>query len=146
MNIVSLELSFTDVFHIIPHLYITIGRSVFFCVNWLNFELCVKHISTKYDSRDMSLHLPSVTLRQYPRSSYRYTFEIYAFGYFYRKGLFRFKDQETQPFDNTEGFVTMEWFEQFRGRYHFTQDFLAGLDDMVKGIIEKLKNNPNYRW
>lgn len=75
-----------------------------------------------------------MTLNSYLNSGYLVSFEIYMFGYTYRKGLFRIKDRDVQPTDNTNGFVTSGWFLQFRN--HMTDDFLKDLQD----LINKLKN------
>lgn len=56
------------------------------------------------------------------------------FGYTYRKGLFKRKDKDTQPTDNTNGFVDSSWFSQFGNP--MTDDFLNDLQN----LINKFKN------
>lgn len=116
MNILSLELEYTSVFHILPHASIALGKSIFINVNWLNFEFSVKHISTNFTAKGIRLYSPSVTIHQYPLSGYKYSLEVYLLGLTYRKGLLKRQDKEIKPYDNTNGFVTRAWFDQFRGK------------------------------
>lgn len=137
MNIISTELEWSRIFYILPHIYITLGKSVYVRLRWLNIELCVKHISTDYKADFISIYFPSITLNRYPTSGYRYSLEIYAFGYTYRKGLFRRKDKAISEVDNTPGFVDGDWFKQFR-RDSPSFDFISGLKDMLEEI-EKMQ-------
>ncbi len=144
MNILSLELEYTSVFHILPHALITLGKSVYVYVNWLNFEFCVKHISTDFTAKGIQLYSPSVTIRQYPLSGYKYSLEVYLFGLTYRKGLLKRQGKGIKPYDNTNGFVTRAWFDQFKGKNDTAFDILKGIDDMVKKIKEMIeKDNEN---
>ena len=79
-----------------------------------------------------------MTLNQYPDSAYAYTFEINAFGYMYRKGLFKGKNKEAKPWDNTGKFVHSSWLAQFRPKDF---NFMGGLDDLVKGIKEFIEES-----
>ena len=137
MNIISTELEWGRTFHIIPHAYITLGKSVYVKLSWLNFEFCVKHISRDYKADFVSIYFPSVALHKYPTSGYLCSFEICAFGYTYRKGLFRRKDKAISAVDNTHGFVNGDWFRQFRQDAPF--DFLSGF----KSIIEEIERMQN---
>ena len=74
-----------------------------------------------------------MTLNQYHDSAYYYTFEINAFGYLYRKGLFKYKNKEAKPWDNTGEFVHSSWLAQFQTKDF---DFMKSVDDLVKGIKE----------
>lgn len=139
MNILSLDLEYSQVFYILPSLGITLGKSIFISVYWLNFSLTIKHISIDYKAKNWSFYSPSMTVNQYPNCAYAYTFEINAFGYMYRKGLFKDKEKEAQPYDNTPGFVHSSWLVQFRPN---SFDFLSSLYDMIediKGKIEKIE-------
>ena len=138
MSILSLDLEYSQVFHILPSFGITLGKSIYISVHWLNFYLTLKHISTDYKAKCWSFIFPSMTFHQYPDSAYAYTFEINAFGYMYRKGLFKDKDKEAKPWDNTPGFVHSSWLAQFRPKDF---DFMKGIDDLVKGIREFMENN-----
>ena len=138
MNILSLELEYSQVFHILPSFGITLGKSIYISVHWLNFYLTLKHISTDYKAKCWSFCFPSMTLNQYPDSAYAYTFEINAFGYMYRKGLFKDKNKETKPWDNTGKFVHSSWLSQFHPKDF---DFMKGIDDLVKGIREFMESN-----
>ena len=91
-----------------------LGKTIYINIKWLNFELTIKHISLDYKSPRINFYSPSITINQYNNSGYQFTFEIFIFGYTYRKGLFRLKDREVMPTDNTYGFVDESWFEQFR--------------------------------
>lgn len=133
MNILCLELEYSQIFHILPSFGITIGKSVYISVHWLNFYLTLKHISTDYKAKCWSFYFPSMTLNQYPDSAYAYTFDINAFGYMYRKGLFKDKNKEAKPWDNTGKFVHLSWLAQFRP---MDFDFMKGIDDLIKGIQE----------
>lgn len=138
MNILSLELEYSQIFHILPSFGITLGKSIYISVHWLNFYLTLKHISTDYKARCWSFCFPSITLNQYPDSAYAYTFEINAFGYMYRKGLFKDKNKEANPWDNTGEFVHSSWLAQFRPKNF---DFMKGIDDLVKGIKEFIEES-----
>lgn len=141
MNIISTELEIGRTFHILPHLYVTMGKSVYVYLSWLNFEFCVKHISTDYKSECISLYFPSISIHRYPTSGYRYSLEICAFGYTYRKGLFRCKNKGIHPTDNTHGFVNGDWFRQFRQNVPF--DFISGLKNISDEIERKLNDTKN---
>ena len=81
------------------------------------------------------LQTPSITLNSYPNSGYFVSFEVCMCGYTYRKGLFKIKDREIHPTDNTNGFVPSDWFLQFGNPA--TNDFLKDLYD----LIDKFKKN-----
>lgn len=135
MNIIGLELEYIPTFHILPHSYISLGKSIWLSFSWLNFELRIKHISCDYKAFQWSLYTPSITLQSYPNSGYLLSFEICMFGYTYRKGLFKRKDRNIQPTDNTNGFVDSSWFSQFRGS--MTNDFLNDLQDLINKFKDK---------
>ena len=137
MNIIGLELEYVPTFHILPHVYITLGKSIWLSFSWFNFQLTIKHISCDYKAHVWFLYTPSITLHSYPNSGYLLSFEICAFSYTYRKGLFRIKSKEIQPTDNTNGFVSLGWFYQFGNS--ITNDFLKDLQD----LINKFKNKEN---
>lgn len=138
MNILSLDLEYSQIFHILPSFGIILGKSIFISVHWLNFYLSLKHISTDYKAKCWGFYSPSMTLNQYPQSAYNYTFEISAFGYMYRKGLFRDKNKEANAWDNTQGFVHSSWLNQFRPT---NLDFMKGFDDLVKGLKEIIEKS-----
>lgn len=79
-----------------------------------------------------------MTLNQYPDSAYAYTLEINAFGYMYRKGLFKDKNKEAKPWDNTGEFVHSSWLAQFKPKNF---DFMKGVDDLVKSIKEFIEES-----
>lgn len=135
MNIIGLELEFNQIFHILPHIYISLGKSIWLSFSWMNFQLTIKHISCDYKASTLSLYTPSATLHIYPNSGYLVSFEIYMFGYTYRKGLFRRKDRDIQPTDNTNGFVPSGWFLQFRNP--MADDFLKDLQDLINKFKDK---------
>ena len=137
MNILDIELEYSRVFNIIPNAYIVLGKSIWLCFSWLNFEFTIKHTSFDYKAKCLKLHTPSVTLNRYPNSAYSATFEIYAFGYTYRKGLFRIKDREIEPIDNTNGFVTSDWFNQFDAPN------IDPFSDLIE-FIKKMKDEMNH--
>ena len=138
MNILSLELEYSQIFHILPSFGITLGKSIYISVHWLNFYLTLKHISTDYKEKCWTFCFPSMTLNQYPDSAYDCTFEINAFGYMYRKGLLKDKNKESMPWDNTGKFVHSSWLAQFRPNDF---DFMKGIDDLVKGIKEMIEKS-----
>lgn len=137
MNILGIELQYCGTFYILPAFSIMLGKSVYFRISWLNFELIIKHISGDYQSKCLSFYFPSMTLNQYPNSAYQYSFEICAFGYFYRKGLFKHKDKEPYPYDNTKGFVHSSWLNQFRKESDY--DFIGNLERLLEGMKEMTK-------
>lgn len=135
MNIIGIELEYIPTFHILPHAYISLGKSLWFSFGWLNFQLTIKHISCDYKASTWYLYTPSITLNSYPNSGYLVSFEICMFGYTYRKGIFKIKDKEIRPTDNTNGFVPSSWFLQFSNPE--TDDFLKDLYDLIDKFKEK---------
>ena len=138
MNILSLDLEYSQIFHILPSFGITLGKSIYISVHWLNFYLTLKHISTDYKAWYWGFCFPSMTINHYPESAYAYTFEINAFGYMYRKGLFKDKNKKEKPWDNTGEFVHSSWLAQFRPKNF---DFMKGVDDLVKGVKEFIEES-----
>lgn len=133
MNVLSLDLEYSQIFYILPSFGITFGKSIYISVHWLNFYLTLKHISTDYKARCWSFIFPSITLNQYSDSTYVCTFEINAFGYMYRKGLFKDKSKEAKPWDNTGKFVHSSWLAQLRPNDF---NFMGSIDDLIKVIKE----------
>lgn len=135
MNIIGIELEYIPTFHILPHSYISLGKSVWLSFKWLNFQLTIKHISCDYKASAWCLYTPSITLHSYPNSGYLVSFEVCMFGYTYRKGVFKIKDREIHPTDNTNGFVPSSWFLQFGNPE--ANDFLKDLYDLIDKFKEK---------
>ena len=135
MNIIGIELEYIPTLHILPHAYITLGKSIWLSFSWLNFQLTIRHISCDYKASVWSLYTPSVTLHSYPNSGYLLSFEICMFGYTYRKGLIRIKDKEIQSTDNTNGFVPSSWFLQFGNP--MANDFLNDLQNLINKFKDK---------
>lgn len=141
--IIGIELSYKDMFDIIPSANGTLGKTIYINIKWLNFELTIKHISRDYKSPRINFYSPSITINQYNNSGYQFTFEIFIFGYTYRKGLFRLKDREVMPTDNTYGFVDESWFEQFRRNdaENISTKILAELQNMIETLKDKINDN-----
>ncbi len=141
--IIGIELSYKDIFDIIPSANGTLGKTIYINIKWLNFELTIKHISLDYKSPRINFYLPSITINQYNNSGYQFTFEIFIFGYTYRKGLFRLKDREVMPTDNTYGFVDESWFEQFRKNdtENISTKILTELQNMIETLKDKINDN-----
>lgn len=135
MNIIGVELGYIPTLHILPHAYITLGKSIWLSFSWFNFQLTIKHISCDYKASVWSLYTPSATLHSYPNSGYLVSFEICMFGYVYRKGLCKRKDREIQPTDNTNRFVPSGWFLQFGNP--MADDFLKDLYDLINKFKDK---------
>lgn len=135
MNILTIELEYRRTFHIVPQVTVRFAKSWGLTLNWLNFRAEVKHISTDYYSRCIYLLSPFVTLHSYPDSAYRLTFEINWLGYTFRRGIWRIDGEEPRPADNTPGFVTSEWFAQFRKEHDLTEE----LEKILDGIHEMLE-------
>lgn len=142
MNILGIELQYCSIFYILPTFSVMLGKSLYFRVSWLNFELIIKHISGDYQSKCLSFYFPSMTLHQYLNSAYAYSFEICVFGYFYRKGLFKHKDKEPFPYDNTKGFVHSSWLNQFikESDYDLIGDFKKLLEDIKSCCNDKYQS------
>lgn len=68
-------------------------------------------------------------------SAYRLTFEFNWLGYTFRRGIWLHDGEEPRPVDNTPGFVTSEWFAQFRKEHDLAEE----LEKMLDGIHEMLK-------
>lgn len=134
MNIIGLELDYIPTFHILPNAYISLGKSIWLNFSWLNFQLFIRHVSCDYKASIRSLYTPSATLHTYPNSGYLVSFEVCAHGYVYRKGLFKRKDRNIQPTDNTSGFVPSGWFLQFGNP---VDDFLKDLHDLINKFKDK---------
>lgn len=135
MNLIGLELEYIPTFHILPHAYISLGKSIWLSFSWLNFQLTIKHISCNYKASMWSLYTPSITLHSYPNTAYLVSFEICMFGYVYRKGLFKRKDGQIQPMDNTNGFVPSGWFLQFGNP--MADDFIKYLQNLINKFKDK---------
>lgn len=112
-----------------------LGKSVWLSFKWFNFQLTIKHISCDYKTPVLSLYTPSITLNSYPNSGYLVSFEIYIFGYTYRKGVFKIKGRKIHPTDNTNGFVPCNWFFQFSNPK--INDLLKDLYDLIDKFKEK---------
>ena len=130
-------MQYCSTFYILPTFSVMLGKSLYLRISWLNFELVIKHISGDYQSKCLSFYFPSMTIHQYPNSAYAYSFEICAFGYFYRKGLFKHKDKEPLPYDNTPSFVQQSWLNQFRKESDY--DFIGNLEKLLEGMKEMTK-------
>lgn len=137
MNILTTELEYQMTFHIVPQVTLRLGKSWGLTLNWLNFRAEVKHISIDFHSRNTYLFSPFVALQSYPDSAYRLTFEFNWLGYTFRRGIWRIDEEEPRPMDNTPGFVTSEWFAQFRKEHGLAEE----LDKMLDGIIDMLEKH-----
>lgn len=137
MNIITAELEYQRTFYIVPQVTVRLGKSWCVTLNWLNFRAEVKHISIDFHSRCAYLLSPFVTLRSYPDSAYRLTFEFNFLGYTFRRGIWRIDGEEPRPMDNTPGFVTSEWFAQFRKEPGLAEE----LDKMLDGIVDMLEKH-----
>lgn len=135
MNILTTELEYQRTFHIVPQVTVRLGKSWNVSLNWLNFELEVKHISTALNNTNIFIHTPYVTLTSYMQSAYHLTLDLCWLGYTYRKGIWLKDGEEPRPADNTPGFVTSEWFAQFRKEYDLAEE----LEKMLDGIIEMME-------
>lgn len=148
MNILTTELEYQMTFHIVPQVTLRLGKSWGVTLNWLNFRAEVKHISTDYHSRCTYLFSPFVTLHSYPESAYRLTFEFNWLGYTFRRGIWLIDGEEPRPVDNTPGFVTSEWFAQFRKEYDPAEELekmLDGIHEMLKKKKEELQERINEK-
>ncbi len=141
--LLGIELSYRDVFSVIPRVGGILGKTIYITIHWLNFELTIKHLSNDYNAKRMYFGTPSITINQYIKSGYRFIFEICIFDYTYRKGLFRLKDRDVEPTDNTYGFVDTSWFEQFRKNDNgdLTANLMEELQNMIKTLKDKLEDN-----
>lgn len=138
MNIITIELEYQRTFHIVPQVTVRLGKSWSLMLNWLNFRAEVKHISTDFRSRNTYLFSPFVTLHSYSYSAYLLTFELSWLGYTFRRGIWLHDDgEDPRPMDNTPGFVTSEWFAQFRKEHDIAEE----LDKMLEGIIDMLEKH-----
>ena len=134
MNILTAEMQYQSIFFIVPQVTVRLGKSWNVSLKWLNFELEVKHISIDFHSRYTYLFSPFVTLQSYPDSAYRLTFELNWIGYTFRRGILRIDGEEPRPADNTPGFVTSEWFAQFRKDI----DPMADIEQMLDGFRDAM--------
>lgn len=134
MNILTTELEYQRTFHVVPQITVRLGKSWCVTLNWLNFRAEVKHISIDFHSRNTYLFSPFVTLQSYPDSAYRLTFEFNCLDYTFRRGIWRIDGEEPRPMDNTPGFVTSEWFAQFRKDI----DPMADIEQMLDGFRDAL--------
>ena len=141
--LLGIELSYRDVFSVIPRIGGTLGKTIYITIDWLNFELTIKHLSNDYNAKRIYFDTPSITINQYINSGYQFIFEIFIFGYTYRKGLFRLKDRDVEPTDNTYGFVDTSWFDQFRKNDNgdLTANLMEELQNMIKTLKDKLEDN-----
>lgn len=121
MNILTTELEYQRTFHIVPHIWVNLGKSFYIALSWLNFRAIAKHISTDWHDQSIYFYTPFVTLHSYPESAYRLTFELNWLGYTFRRGIWLHDGEEPRPVDNTPGFVTSEWFAQFRKEHDLAE-------------------------
>ena len=142
MNILTTELEYQRTFHVVPQITVRLGKSWCVTLNWLNFRAEVKHISIDFHSRNTYLFSPFVTLQSYPDSAYRLTFEFNWLDYTFRRGIWRIDGEEPRPMDSTPGFVTSEWFAQFRKDINPMADIeqmLDGFRDALTKIKEEME-------
>lgn len=85
MNIITTELQYQSTFFIIPQVTVRLGKSWNVSLNWLNFELEAKHISTDLNNTNIFIHTPYVTLTSYMQSAYHLTFDLCWLGYTFRR-------------------------------------------------------------
>lgn len=137
MNILTIEFEYQQTFHIVPQVTVRLGKSWCVILNWLNFRVEVKHISTDFGSKHTYIFSPFVTLHSYPDSAYRLTFEFSWLDYTFRRGVWRIDGEEPRPVDNTPGFVASEWFAQFRKEHDQAEE----LEKMLDGIINMLEKH-----
>lgn len=148
MNILTTELEYQRTFHIVPNIWVNLGKSFGITLSWLNFRAIAKHISTDWHDQSIYFYSPFVTLHSYPDSAYRLTFELSFLDYTFRRGIWRIDGEEPIPVDNTPGFVTSEWFAQFRKEHDIAEELdkmLDGINDMLEKHKEELekKNRQN---
>ena len=142
MNILTIELEYQRTFHIVPSIWVNLGKSFGITLSWLNFRAIAKHISTDWHDQSIYFYSPFVTLHSYPDSAYRLTFEFCFLDYTFRRGIWRIDGEEPRPVDNTPGFVTSEWFAQFRKEYDPAEELekiLDGIHEMLEKKKEELE-------
>lgn len=138
MQVLGVELDYIRLFYILPCLYVSLGRSIYISLEWLNFRLVLKHISSDYQAKSFRIIFPAVSINSYPDSAYRYTFEVFCFGYMYRKGIFLYDGETPRPSDNTYGIVSIDWLEQFGKGVDV--DIESMLDEFFRNIKNKIEN------
>lgn len=136
MNIITAEMKYQSTFYIVPQVTVRLGKSWSVSLKWLNFELEVEHISTDFGSKHTYLFSPFVILHSYPDSVYLLTFELSWLGYTFRRGIWLHDGEEPRPADNTPGFVTSEWFAQFRKDIDPMADIEQMLDDFRDALVK----------
>lgn len=136
MNIITTEMQYYSTFFIVPQVTVRLGKSWNISLNWLNFELEVKHISTDLNNTNIFVHTPYVTLTSYMQSAYRLTFEFNWLGYTFRRGIWRIDGEEPRPVDNAPGVVTSKWFAQFRKDINPMADIEQMLDGFRDALIK----------
>ena len=134
MNILTTELEYQRTFHIVPHIWVNLGKSFGIALSWLNFRTIAKHISTDWHDQSIYLYSPFVTLHSYPDSAYHLTFEFNWLGYTFRRGIWLHDGEEPRPADNTPGFVASEWFAQFRK----DSDHVVDIEQIINGFRDAL--------
>ena len=134
MNILTTELEYRRSFHIVPSIWVNLGKSFGITLSWLNFRAIAKHISTDWHGQSIYFYSPFVTLHSYPDSAYRLTFEFSFLDYTFRRGIWRIDGEEPRPMDNTPGCVTSEWFAQFRK----DKDPMADIEQIFAGLRDAL--------
>ena len=134
MNIITAEMQYQSTFFIVPQVTVRLGKSWNVSLNWLNFELEVKHISTDLNNTNIFIHTPYVTLNSYMQSAYHLTFDLCWLGYTWRRGIWLKDEEEPRPADNTPGFVPSEWFAQFRK----DSDPMADIEQIINGFRDAL--------
>lgn len=139
MNILTIELEYQRTFHIVPSIWMNLGKSFGITLSWLNFRAIAKHISTDWHDQSIYFYSPFVTLHSYPDSAYRLTFDLCWLGYTYRKGIWLKDGEEPRPADNTPGFVASEWFAQFRKEHNPMTEAIDNLFNGFRDALAKIK-------
>ena len=141
MHLLGIDTKHSNAFNIIPHFYIALGKTFYFSLSWLNFEVIIKHISTEKEIKRINISTPSILINQDLNSPYLFTLDIYVFGLFYRKSFFLSNGEKPRSIDNTNGFVHISWFEQFNN--DLSKDLIEGLEMFIKQVKDKIDNNGN---
>ena len=90
-------MQYQSTFFIVPQVTVRLGKSWNVSLNWLNFELEVKHISTDLNNTNIFLHTPYVTLSSYTQSAYHLTLDLCWLGYIFRTLFIPNQPENKQP-------------------------------------------------
>lgn len=144
---IKLDIYINDIHHLIPNIYLSLYGGPYLKISILCFNITLWIILKTIKFPNNYFNTPSITLEEFTKESpYKYKFEIYAFGYVYRKSFCRNKEiiDFIDGLYNTPEFVKSGWFNQFIESDYNIENFNEFMQDM-NNLIDKYKERYNKK-